>query len=95
MNYGIAIPNAGVDPRLLIEFAEMAEEAGWDGVFLEDYIVWQGHQATPTYDPWALLAAMAVRTRRVRLGPMVTPGPPPAWKVAAKCNHIDHLSGGG
>jgi alkanesulfonate monooxygenase SsuD/methylene tetrahydromethanopterin reductase-like flavin-dependent oxidoreductase (luciferase family) len=95
MKYGIALPNAGVDPRLLIEFAEMAEEAGWDGVFLEDYIVWQGHQETPTYDPWALLAAMAVRTRRVRLGTMVTPlARRRPWKVAAECVTIDHLSGG-
>jgi alkanesulfonate monooxygenase SsuD/methylene tetrahydromethanopterin reductase-like flavin-dependent oxidoreductase (luciferase family) len=95
MKSGLALPNAGVEAGTLVEFAVLAEEAGWEGVFLEDYIVWQGHQETPTYDPWALLAAMAVRTRRVRLGTMVTPlARRRPWKVAAECVTIDHLSGG-
>ena len=62
MHYGIALPNGGVcgDPHTLASLATLAEETGWDGIFLEDYIVWQGHQDVPTYDPWISLAAMAV-----------------------------------
>ncbi len=32
------------------------------GVFLEDYVLFQGDPAAPTCDPWAVLAALAVRT---------------------------------
>ena len=75
MRYGLCLPNGGAcaDARTLAELAHLAEEAGWDGVFLEDYIVWQGHQDAPAYDPWVVLAAMALRTDKIRLGTQVTP----------------------
>jgi alkanesulfonate monooxygenase SsuD/methylene tetrahydromethanopterin reductase-like flavin-dependent oxidoreductase (luciferase family) len=97
MRYGLALPNGGVggDPRTLAELAELAEAAGWDGIFLEDYIVWQGHQDVPTYDPWVALAAVALRTRRVRLGTSVTPLPRRRpWKLARETVTLDHLSEG-
>ncbi len=97
MRYGICLPNGGVcgDPRTLADFAALAEEAGWDGIFLEDYIVWQGHQEVPTYDPWVSLAAMAMRTTRIRLGTSITPLPRRRpWKVASEAVAIDHLSQG-
>jgi alkanesulfonate monooxygenase SsuD/methylene tetrahydromethanopterin reductase-like flavin-dependent oxidoreductase (luciferase family) len=95
MHYGLNLPNGGVNPQTLGEFAALAEEAGWDGVFLEDYIVWQGHRDTPTYDPWVILAAMALRTEHVRLGTMVTPlARRRPWKVAREAVTLDHLSNG-
>ena len=97
MQYGLCLPNAGSwgDPRTLGELARVAEEAGWDGVFLEDYIVWQGHQGTPTYDPWVILAVMALRTERIRLGTTVTPLPRRRpWKLASETVTLDHLSNG-
>src|SRR5512136_1979140 len=95
MKYGLSLPNGGVDAATLIDFAVLAEAAGWDAVFLEDYIVWQGHQEVPTYDPWALLAAIAVRTQRICLGTQVTPLPRRRpWKVAQECVTVDHLSNG-
>ncbi|MEW5871228.1 MAG: LLM class flavin-dependent oxidoreductase [Chloroflexota bacterium] len=95
MHYGLNLPNGGADPATLAEFAFLAEQSGWDGVFLEDYIVWQGDQTTPTYDPWVLLAAMAVRTQRIRLGTLVTPlARRRPWKLAQELVTLDHLSGG-
>jgi alkanesulfonate monooxygenase SsuD/methylene tetrahydromethanopterin reductase-like flavin-dependent oxidoreductase (luciferase family) len=97
MKYGLNLPNGGAcgDPRTLADLAHLAEEAGWDGVFLEDYIVWQGHQEVPTYDPWVALAAMALSTQRVRLGIMVTPlTRRRPWKVAREAVSLDHLSNG-
>lgn len=39
MRYGLTLPNVGpCDARTLAELASIAEEAGWDGIFLEDYI---------------------------------------------------------
>ena len=95
MKYGLNLPNGGVDPDTLVEFSVLAEAAGWDGVFLEDYIVWQGQQDVPTYDPWALLAAIAVQTTYIRLGTQVTSlARRRPWKVAQECVTVDHLSHG-
>jgi hypothetical protein len=53
VRYCLNLPNAGAcgDARTLTELAALAEESGWDGVFLEDYIVYQNRQDVPTYDP--------------------------------------------
>jgi alkanesulfonate monooxygenase SsuD/methylene tetrahydromethanopterin reductase-like flavin-dependent oxidoreductase (luciferase family) len=97
MHYGLTLPNGGesADPRELAKLARLAEDAGWDAVFLEDYIVWQGHQEVPTFDPWVALAAMAVTTDRIRLGTAVTPLPRRRpWKLARETVTLDHLSNG-
>jgi alkanesulfonate monooxygenase SsuD/methylene tetrahydromethanopterin reductase-like flavin-dependent oxidoreductase (luciferase family) len=97
MKFALSLPNGGTcgDPKQLAEFALLAEEAGWDAVFLEDYIIWQGRNNVPTYDPWVALAAMAVRTKTVRLGTMVTPvARRRPWKLAREAATLDHLSGG-
>src|SRR5262249_45444348 len=98
MKYSVTLPNAGPvgDPASLGELAGMAEDAGWDAIFLEDYIV--HHLATgelATYDPWIGLAAIATRTRNIRIGVTVTPLPRRRpWKVAREAVTLDHLSGG-
>ncbi len=97
MRYGLELPNAGVggDARTLGDLAQLAEAAGWDGIFLEDYLVWQGQAGVPTYDPWVALAAMAMRTQRIRLGTMVTPlSRRRPWKLAREAATLDHLSNG-
>jgi alkanesulfonate monooxygenase SsuD/methylene tetrahydromethanopterin reductase-like flavin-dependent oxidoreductase (luciferase family) len=97
MKYALSLPNGGEcgEPRKLAEFARIAEESGWDAVFLEDYIIWQGHNDVPAYDPWVSLAAMAAATKTVRLGTMVTPIPRRRpWKLAREAATLDHLSGG-
>ncbi len=97
MRYGIALPITGVDGdvRKLVEVACLAEEAGWDGVFLEDYIIYYGERRVPVFDPWVTLAAMAMRTKRIRLGITVTPlARRRPWKVARESVTLDHLSKG-
>ena len=75
MKYCVNLPIGGpaAHPRTLAGFAAAAEDAGWGGVFVEDYIVYQTRQDLPAYDPWVALAAMAAATSRVRLGTMATP----------------------
>jgi alkanesulfonate monooxygenase SsuD/methylene tetrahydromethanopterin reductase-like flavin-dependent oxidoreductase (luciferase family) len=100
--HGIEFPAAGEcgDPKTLAELARLAEGAGWDGVFLEDYAVYHNDvyrsvPGAPTYDPWVALAAMATRTERVRLGTAITPLPRRRpWKLAREAVSVDHLSGG-
>lgn len=97
MRFSLNLGNGGpcADPRTMADLARLAEESGWDGVFLEDYIVYQNQTGTPTYDPWVCLAAMAMRTQRVRLGTTVTPLPRRrVAKLAAETVALDHLSGG-
>ena len=95
MKFGVELAGAGVtaNPRLLADLAREAEEAGWDAVFLEDYIV--HHTGAPTVDPWVSLAAMAGATSRVRLGTEVTAlSRRRPWKVARELTTLDHLSQG-
>ena len=90
MKAGIVI-TAG-DPRTQAELAAEAEAAGWDGVFTWDGIA---IGLTDTYDPWVVMAAMAMRTSRVTLGAILTP---PArrrpWKLAREAMTVDRLSNG-
>ena len=91
MRYGFIVTNG--DPRTVARLAGEAEEAGWDGVFYWDAIsVGEGMEI---YDPWVVMAAMAMEAERVRLGAMLTP---PArrrpWKLAREAATLDHLSGG-
>src|SRR3954447_1188907 len=106
MRYGLALPAAGgCDARALRgvgggggggrERAALAEASGWDGLVIEDYLVYQGRQELGTHDPWVCLAAMALRTERVLLGLSVvalTRRRP--WQVARQAVTIDHLSNG-
>jgi alkanesulfonate monooxygenase SsuD/methylene tetrahydromethanopterin reductase-like flavin-dependent oxidoreductase (luciferase family) len=97
MQYGISISPAGPggDPAAMAELAVAAEQAGWDGIFLEDYIVYQGHAGMATYDPWVTMAAMAAATSRVRLGTSVTPLPRRRpWQLASEAMTLDQLSRG-
>jgi alkanesulfonate monooxygenase SsuD/methylene tetrahydromethanopterin reductase-like flavin-dependent oxidoreductase (luciferase family) len=90
MRYGFMVTNG--EPRAIADLAREAEAAGWDGVFYWDGICVGDMD---TYDPWVVMAAMAMRTERVRLGAMLTP---PArrrpWKLARETMTLDRLSGG-
>jgi alkanesulfonate monooxygenase SsuD/methylene tetrahydromethanopterin reductase-like flavin-dependent oxidoreductase (luciferase family) len=97
VRYGLALPDGGEcgDPTFLAELAQRAEDAGWDGVFLEDYILWQGRRDFPTCDVWVALGAIAASTEKVRLGTAVTPlARRRPWKVAREAAAVDQLSGG-
>ncbi|MEQ9162763.1 MAG: LLM class flavin-dependent oxidoreductase, partial [Ilumatobacter fluminis] len=85
MQYGFVIPWA--DAREVGELAAVAEEYGWDGVF-----VWE-----PVWgvDAWVSLALAAVRTGRIRLGTMLTPpSRRKPWELASQTATVDRLSGG-
>lgn len=95
MQYGFVIE--GGDPIATSEFAQEAEAAGWDGVFIADAIEigMPNSPPFPWFDPWIVLAAMAMRTERIRIGTMITPVPRRRpWKLARETVTLDQLSKG-
>jgi alkanesulfonate monooxygenase SsuD/methylene tetrahydromethanopterin reductase-like flavin-dependent oxidoreductase (luciferase family) len=93
---GIAVPNFAEDPAGLIELGVAAERAGFDGFFLWDHIVFSNTgDGPPIADPWLVLAVVASRTSRIKLGTMITPVPRRRpWQLARETTTLDRLSGG-
>ncbi len=85
MKFGIAIPYGNA--RTAARLAQLAEQSGWDGIFLGDAIWCE--------DPMICLAAAAMVTQSIRLGTMVVPAPlRRPWKLASETVALDHLSQG-
>lgn len=85
MNFGFVFPAS--DPLKAVEYALIAEQAGWDAFFVFES-VW-------STDPWVTLSYIAARTERLRLGTMLTPLPVLSpWKLAAETATLDALSNG-
>jgi alkanesulfonate monooxygenase SsuD/methylene tetrahydromethanopterin reductase-like flavin-dependent oxidoreductase (luciferase family) len=85
MKFAAALPYGSA--RAASTLAQIAEETGWDGIFLGDAIWCE--------DPMVCLAAAAMATTRLRLGTMVVPVPlRRPWKLASESIALDHLSNG-
>lgn len=96
LQYGLTLPNVGMygDARTLSDLARLAEEAGWDGFFLWDTLHFQAEKHA-VCDPWIALAAVAMRTERIKIGTMVAaPARRQPWKMARETITLDHLSHG-
>lgn len=104
LNHGLVLPNWEVasDAEQLVEYGVAAEEAGWDGVFLADHLIFPPRfpdQARDEYDdfhdPWITMAAIASRTSAIRLGSWVTPiARRQPWQLARDTATLDRLSNG-
>jgi alkanesulfonate monooxygenase SsuD/methylene tetrahydromethanopterin reductase-like flavin-dependent oxidoreductase (luciferase family) len=91
MYYGFIISDG--DIHTIGEMASQAEAAGWDGVFYWDGIFIAGKALM--YDPWVVLASIALCTTRVRIGAILTPlSRRRPWKLARETVSVDHLSQG-
>lgn len=93
MKFGTYFSSVGEfsNANLLADLAYEAEESGWDGAFIWDHIA-QPHAAA---DPWVTMAAMALKTKHIKLGPIITPiARRRPWKLARETVTLDHLSNG-
>ena len=82
------------EPALVAELAARAEGKGWDGFFVWDHVAYK-EPVEALADPWVTLAAIAMRTERVRIGPLVTPIPRRRpHQLARETVTLDRLSRG-
>lgn len=97
MKYGVHLPNFGAfgDARVLADLAREAEEAGWDGFFLWDHLLFCELDLNDHVDPWVALTAIAAATDRILLGPLVTPlARRRPWELARQAVSVQNFSGG-
>ncbi|MGE5827194.1 MAG: LLM class flavin-dependent oxidoreductase [Micromonosporaceae bacterium] len=95
IRYAVGLPNVGEfgDPNVLVELAGLAEESGWDGVYLWDHVLYHD-PAWPVANPTVTAAAIAVATRRLRLIVMHVLPRRRTHVVARESVTLDTLSGG-
>lgn len=76
---------------MLAELVHETEEAGWDGFFIWDHL----QVEAPTVDAWITLAPIAMRSQRIRIGPLVTLVPRRhIGKLAREVRTLDQRSNG-
>lgn len=86
MKFGVVM-RTDIPLSSIADLAEEAETSGWDGFFLWDSFAGQ--------DPWVLLTSVALRTERIRFGPLLTaPSRRRPWQLASETATLDHLSNG-
>ena len=97
VRYSVNVPNFGefAAAEVFAEVARRAEQAGWDALLVWDHVVEQKDLRREIADPWILLTAAALTTRRIRLGTAITPVARrrPA-KLAREVATLDRLTGG-
>ncbi|MCC6268837.1 MAG: LLM class flavin-dependent oxidoreductase, partial [Dehalococcoidia bacterium] len=74
MRFAAVVPIWGdyADPRTIRDLAVITEQAGWDGLFVADQIVFNNTTKPAVGDATVSLAAAATVTKRITLGTWVT-----------------------
>jgi alkanesulfonate monooxygenase SsuD/methylene tetrahydromethanopterin reductase-like flavin-dependent oxidoreductase (luciferase family) len=96
IRFGLFLSQANKPLSRVYDEFQMAEDLGFDHAWLVDHLVdTDGPPDHPCLEAWTLLAAIAARTQRIRLGVLVTSNTfrHPAVLLKAAVT-VDHISGG-
>jgi len=69
---GINLTSIGVTSAWWIESAQLAEQAGFAGVYCWDHHISRGRKSDPVLECWTTLTAAAAHTSRLKVGSFVT-----------------------
>lgn len=69
---GLNLTSIGVTSAWWIESAQLAEQAGFAGVYCWDHHISRGRKSDPVLECWTTLTAAAAHTSRLRVGSFVT-----------------------
>ena len=96
VRFGLFLSQAGRSWDDVLGRFQMAEELGFDHAWLVDHLTPTDDRPDgPIHEAWTLLAAIAARTERIRLGVLVTSNTFRHPAVLAKqAVTVDHISGG-
>jgi thymidylate synthase len=86
----------GVTWHQWLALADATERLGFEGLFRSDhYFSAEGVGGRGSTDAWTLLAALAARTDRIRLGTLVSPvrNHKSSWMIDRKCSFLVVTSG--
>jgi alkanesulfonate monooxygenase SsuD/methylene tetrahydromethanopterin reductase-like flavin-dependent oxidoreductase (luciferase family) len=95
IRFGIFVPAQFVSFPQAVEHCQLLEALGYDSIWIGDHFQNRVRASDPMFEAWTLLAALAARTNRIRLGTLVTSfiyrNP---TLVAKQALTVDHISNG-
>jgi alkanesulfonate monooxygenase SsuD/methylene tetrahydromethanopterin reductase-like flavin-dependent oxidoreductase (luciferase family) len=71
VEFGIYLPQVALGHDRILERAHLAEEAGFDSLWLYDHLFSPGRPDLPSFEAWTLATYLLARTSRLRVGHLV------------------------